>query len=472
MPETPIPFATQSYSLKSLPVSAQRCINYYAEKEPPDAKTTVAMFGIPGLLPFVTAGKGPIRGLNVMNNILYVISGQELYSVTAPLTVTFLGTGITGGNFVPMTNNGLQVIMVNGQNGYTYTPSTNTFAQITDPDFFPANTVTFFDEYFVLDKIGSNQWFFSNILDGTTYDALDFESASVEPSFTQAIVNQQENLLIFKQKSIETWYDTGANDNPFARYDGATVERGCIAPLTAVKEDNSVFFLGDDLIFYRLDGILPHRVSTHAIEETWQTYQSPSDAYCFTYTFEGHKFVVVTFQTANATWVFDIATGLWHERVSYTSGYVPLQRWRGNCSVEWLGFVLIGDAFSGSIGQLSSSTYTEFGQPIIGELISSPIHKDRKRIFCALLELDMQTGVGLTSGQGSDPQVMLSISRDGGRTWGTLEEWASLGKQGQYLTRVRWKKLGQGRQLLFKVVISDPVPRALIGATANISVGQ
>lgn len=472
MPEVKIPFATNSYKLNTPPVSAQRCVNFYAEKEPPDTKTTVAVLGIPGLLSFINAGQGPIRGLHVMNNILYVISGQEFYSVTAPLTVTLLGSGITGGNFVPMSDNGLQVIMVNGQDGYVYTASTNTFAQITDPNFFPANTVTFFDEYFLLDRIGTNEWFFSNILDGTTYNALDFESATVEPSFTQAIVNQQENALIFKQKSIETWYDTGANDNPWARYDGATIERGCIAPLTPIKEDNSVFFLGDDLIFYRLDGVLPHRVSTHAIEEEWQTYITCADAYCFSYTFNGHKFVVLTFQTANTSWIFDISTGLWHERVSFNAKYVSLGRWRGNCAVEWLGLVLIGDAFSGHVGQLSSSTYTEFGLPIVGELISPPVHQDRKRIFCSLLELDMQTGNGLTTGQGSDPQAMLSISRDGGRTWGTFQSWASLGKQGEYLTRVRWKKLGQGRQILFKVQISDPVPRVVIGATANISVGQ
>jgi hypothetical protein len=467
-----IAFATQSYKLSSTPVSSQRCVNFYAEKEPPDAKTTVAVFGIPGLLLLTTAGDGPIRGLHVMNNILYVISGEDLYSITAPLTVSLVGTGITGGNFIPMSDNGLQVIMVNGQNGYTYTPATDTFAQITSPNFFPANTVTFFDEYFLCDKLGTSQWIFSAILDGTTWNALDFESATVEPSFVQAIVNQQENALIFKQKSIETWYDTGANDNPWARYDGATVERGCIAPLTPIKEDNSVFFLGDDLIFYRLDGVLPHRVSTHAIEEEWQTYVTCADAYCFSYTFNGHKFVVLTFQTANRTWVYDIATGLWHERESYNSGYVSLGRWRGNCAVEWLGLVLIGDAFSGQIGQVSSSTYTEFGNPIIGELISPPVHQDRKRIFCSLLELDMQTGVGLTVGQGSDPQVMLSISRDGGRTWGTFQKWSSLGKQGEYLTRVRFKKNGSGRQMLFKVKISDPVPRVIIGATANISVGQ
>lgn len=472
MPELKIPFATQSYKLASTPVSAQRCVNFYAEREPADAKDTVAVFGIPGLLSLITCGKGPIRNFHVMNNILYVISGQEFYSVTAPLTVTLLGTGITGGGFMPMSDNGLQVIMVNGQDGYVYTAATATFAQITDPNFFPANTVTFFDEYFLLDKIGSNEWFFSNILDGTTYNALDFESATVEPSFTQAIVNQQENALIFKQKSIETWYDTGANDNPWARYDGATIERGCGAALTPIKEDNSVFFLGDDLIWYRLDGVLPHRISTHAMEEEWQTYVTTADAYSFSFTFNGHKFVVLTFPTANKTWVYDIATGLPHERESFTSGYVSLKRWRGNCAVEWLGLVLIGDAFSGQIGQLSSSTYTEFGNPIVGEMVSPPVHQDRKRIFCSLLELDMQTGVGLTTGQGSDPQVMLSISRDGGRTWGTFQSWASLGKQGEYLTRVRWKKLGQGRQLLFKVQISDPVPRVVIGATANISVGQ
>jgi hypothetical protein len=408
-----------------------------------------------------------------MNNALFVVSGPQLYKVSSPgATPILIGSGIAGGNYVSMSNNGIQVLIVNGVNGWVWNDQSSSFAIITSPNFFPANTCPFFDEYFVLDKIGSDEFFFSNILDGTTYDALDFETASVEPSFTQGIVNQQENLLIFKQKSIETWYDTGANDNPFARYDGATVERGCIAPLTPIKEDNSVFFLGDDLIFYRLDGVLPHRVSTHAAEQAWQTYTTTSDAFCFSYTFNGHKFVTITFPTANATWVYDIATGLLHRRVSYNATYESLGRWRGNCTTTWLGNVLIGDAFSNNVGVVSSSAYTEFGFPIIGELISPPVHQDRKRIFCSLLELDVQSGVGLTRGQGSDPQIMLSISRDGGRTWGNFEPWQSLGKQGDYQHRVRWKKLGQGRQLLFKVSISDPVPRTIIGATANISVGQ
>lgn len=470
--EARIPFATNSYSNQSLPVSAQDLINLFAEREPPDAKTDVALFGSPGLISLVQCGTGPIRGMEVMNNVLYVVSGGSLYSITSPLTVTLLGSGITGGSFVPMSNNGIQVILVADQFGYVYNSQTNVFGPITDPNFFPSNTVTFFDEYFLLVKNGSNEWYFSNILDGTIYNALDFESATVEPSFCLAIVNQQENALILKQKSIETWYDTGANDNPWARVDGATVERGCAAALTAIKEDNSVFFLGDDIIFYRLDGVLPHRVSQHAIEQHWQKYSTVADAYCFSFTWNGHKCVVVKFPTANETWIFDIATGLWHRRVSYDSGYKSLGTWGGSCSAEWLGLVLIGDQFSNNIGKLSSTTYTEYGNPIIGTAISPPVHKNRKRVFMPLFELDVQTGVGLTSGQGSDPQIMLDWSKDGGRTWSAFQPWQSMGKIGAYLQRLRWKKLGQGRQWLMRITISDPVPRVIISAFADISVGM
>jgi hypothetical protein len=467
-----VPFATNSYSNESLPISAQDLINLYAEREPPDAKTDVALFGAPGLISLTQCGTGPIRGMHVMNNVLYVVSGSSFYSISAPLTVTTLASGITGGNYIPMSDNGIQVMLVNGQFGWVYNATTATFSQVTDPNFFPSSTVTFFDEYFILVKNGSNEWFFSSILDGTTYNALDFESATVEPSFCLGIVNQQENLLIFKQKSIETWYDTGANDNPFARVDGATIERGCAAALATVKEDNSVFFLGDDLIFYRLDGVLPHRVSQHAIEQAWQKYSTVADAYCFSYTWNGHKFVVVTFPTANASWTFDISTGLWHKRISYTAGYTSLGRWGGNCSVEWLGLVLIGDNFSNNIGQLTDQVYTEYGNPILGIAISPPLHKNRKRLFMSLFELDIQAGVGVTVGQGDSPQVMLDWSDDQGNSWKAFQPWQSMGRIGAYLRRLRWKKMGWFWQRYLRITISDPVPRRIMAAWADLSEGM
>jgi hypothetical protein len=550
-----IPWATQSYKLASLPVSSQRCVNYYAEKEPPDAKTDIAVLACPGIVPWVTAGTGGIRGFNVMNNILYVVSGDALYSVSVAGIVTLLGSGIGGFSVVSMANNGSQVQIVNGVGAWIYAPSETSFASaatvangggsayeigdtitigggvfsspailtvltlsgsavatvsvqtpgqyltqapnpapqiatsgigngatfdvtytgppagFTDitgsPNLFASNTTTFFDEYFILEQAGSNVWFFSAILDGTTYNALDFETATVESAFVVAIVNQQETLLIFTQKTIEQWYDTGANDNPFARYGAATVERGCAAPYTALKEDNSVFFLGDDLIFYRLNGVLLVRQSTHAIEAVWRTYPTVGDAFAFSYTYAGHKFITVTFPSANATWVFDIATNLWHERVSYVQATPFAGSWRGNCAIEFNNQTLIGDALSGQIGLLSATTYTEFGQPIIGLMDSPPVHKDRKRIFMSKLEINMQTGTGLSAGQGSNPQVMLQVSRDQGQTYKPFQPWQSMGPIGAYLTRLLWKKMGVARDWRFRVMISDPVPRNFISTYAS-----
>jgi hypothetical protein len=82
----------------------------------------------------------------------------------------------------------------------------------------------------------------------------------------------------------------------------------------------------------------------------------------------------------------------------------------------------------------------------------------------------MERGVGLTTGQGSDPQAMLQWSDDGGYTWSN-EHWVDVGAKGQYSTRVKWNALGSSRDRVFRFVISDPVKCVLIGATVNVDMG-
>jgi hypothetical protein len=466
-----IPFATNSYQSKALPLSAQRMVNAYAEREPPDAKTQVAIFGVPGLTLFATCGTGPVRGMHVMGGVLYVVSGTTLYSVTSAGVSTALGGSVIGSGPVSMTDNGTQILIVNGVFGYIYSVA-NGFQIIVSANFHASSSATFFDNYFVLAWDGTNKFFISNSLDGTTYSGTDFASAEVSPDYVLSIVNQQENLLIFGQTTIETWYDAGSVNFPFQRIDGGTVERGCAAAMSPLKEDNSVFFLGDDRIFYRLDGTIPRRISTHAIEDAWQNYSIVSDAYTFSYTFEGHKFLVVNFPTANATWVHDLATGLWHERESWDIYNNNYGRWRGTCAASVYSKTLIGDNYSGQIGYLDNSTFTEFGNTIRALMVGPVINSDRKRIFMSRFELDVETGVGNTVDPGSNPQVMLDWSDDGGRTFKGFQPWQSMGKIGQYTRRLRWLRLGQSRNRMMRVTISDPVPRALIGAYADIAEGM
>lgn len=468
-----IPFATNSYQSSSLPLSAQRCVNAFAEREPPppETKTPVAVFVSPGLVDFSTCGIGPVRGMRVMNGILYVVSGGTLYSVDQYGNSTALGGSIGGSGVVAMSDNGTQLCIVNGVNGYIYS-TTLGFVVISDTNFHAANTVTFFDNVFVFDWANTNKFFISNTLDGTSYNGLGFGTAEVASDYVLSVVNQQETLLILGGTTIETWYDAGAANMPFLRVDGGTIERGSAAPLTPVKEDNAVFFLGNDLLFYRLNGTLPSRISTHAIEDEWQKYGVVSDAFTFSYTFEGHKFIVLTFPTANKTWCFDVATSLWHERESWDANNRRLGRWRGNCYAQCYGMGLIGDAYTGRIGSLSATEFTEFGTTMQALMVSPPLFKERSRVFVSRFELDVETGVGLTTGQGSDPQVMLDWSRDGGRTYLGLQLWNSIGKIGAYLTRLRWLRLGQARQWVFRLTISDPVRRVILSASADATAGM
>lgn len=371
-----------------------------------------------------------------------------------------------------MATNGTQLCIVNGVNGFIY-DTTNGLQVITDPAFYPANTVTFFDSYFVFDRAGTSFVFLSGLLDGLSYDALDTAAAEVQPQVVLATVNQQESLLVFATGHTETWYDSGAVSFPFQRIDGATIERGLAATFSPVKEDNSVFFLGDDLVFYRLDGVVPHRVSTHALEQEWTGFAAVSDAFSFSFTYAGHKWVFLTFPTGNRTYVYDVSTGLWHRRQSLDVNGEDLQRWRGNCHIKAFGYDLVGDAFTGDVCFVDPTVFTECGNPIQMQLVSPPTHQDRKRVFYSNFELDMETGVGLSYGQGSDPQVMLEWSNDGGKSWSQIQPWRSLGKIGEYQTRVRWPgALGQARQRIWRVTVSDPVRRTVIGARADITVGM
>jgi hypothetical protein len=278
----------------------------------------------------------------------------------------------------------------------------------------------------------------------------------------------------------ELWSNVGAANFPFQRIPGGTLDRGILASLAWAKEDQSLFLAGNDRMAYKVSGAQLQRISTHAIEQTWQGYTSVSDAFGVSYSLNGHKVVVFTFPSQDAdlgdttSWAYDISTGLWHERLSYDINGVPLGRWRVNCAVDAYGKIIVGDAFSGKIGYLDPTVRTEFDCPMYAQATSPPYHAGDKRLFMSNFVLDMEAGVGLSEGQGSDPQAMLDISDDGGRTFGPLQPWQSMGALGAFKTRLKWPQLGStepGGTRVLRITISDPVKRTIIGAYADVKPG-
>jgi hypothetical protein len=89
-----------------------------------------------------------------------------------------------------------------------------------------------------------------------------------------------------------------------------------------------------------------------------------------------------------------------------------------------------------------------------------------KRTAQHSLQLNCETGVGLNLGQGSDPEVMMRWSDDGGHTWSN-EHWTKMGKIGAFGYRAFWRRLGMTLKLrdrVYEVSGTDPVKIAIVGA--------
>jgi len=97
------------------------------------------------------------------------------------------------------------------------------------------------------------------------------------------------------------------------------------------------------------------------------------------------------------------------------------------------------------------------------------VERNHRRINHRMIELEMECGKGTVSGQGSDPQIMLRYSDDGGYVWSS-EDWRGVGALGNYQTVVRWRNRGQSRERIYEVVMTDPVPMTLIRADGQFEI--
>lgn len=474
------PFLGGAYEARSLNLAAQRCVNLYPETvETKEGKEVAALLGCPGMTKRLTlAAAGEVRGLLTVvvdgTPTLYAVCGTKLYSINTSWTATEQGTLTGSTGRVGMAWNGFQVIVVEGANGYTYNPGTDTFAAIADADFPGADTVCFIDTYFLVNDPDTGRFYISGQNDGTTWDALDFATAEAVPDDLVAVFADHRELWGFGELSVQVFTNTGNADFPFESIGNVFIEQGCAAAFSPAKIDNSVFWLsanenGQGMVM-RAEGYTPRRISTHAIEHAIQGYSDISDAIGFAYQQEGHSFYVLVFPTGEATWVYDAATGLWHERAWWDDDNDVFKRHRANCHAFFNGYHVVGDWEDGRIYTLHLDVYKDDTDYIrwLRAWRALPAGQNNLSINGhRRLQLDMEAGVGLASGQGSDPQVMLRWSDDGGHTWSS-ELWRSIGgNTGEFGKRAVWRNLGstrKGRDRVYELSGTDPVKRAFMGA--------
>jgi hypothetical protein len=470
------PILGSAYVTRSVNAADNRMINLFPEIVPEGGKELGFLNRAPGLRTVVTVGDGPIRGLWTFGNNLYVVSGARLYRVNSSYTVTLIGTVAGASGPVSMSDNGVQLFVACNGPGFIYNANTNAFAQITDTDYPGAVTVSYVDGYFVFNEPNSQKIWVTALFDGTSVDPLDFASAEGSPDDVVGIIADHREVWVFGTDSVEVWYNSGDPDFPFARIQGAFNELGCASAYSIAKMDNGLFWLGEDSrgkgIVYRANGYTGQRISTHAVEWQIQQYNDISDAIGYTYQQDGHSFYVLVFPSANATWVYDVATQAWHERAGFNNG--SFTRHRGNCRVFFNNDVLVGDYQNGKIYAFDLNVYADDGQPQkwLRSWRALPTGQNNlKRTAHHTLQIDIEAGVGLVTGQGSDPEVMLRWSDDGGHTWSN-EHWVKIGKIGEYGRRAIWRRLGMTQKLrdrVYEVSATDPVKVAIMGAELMVS---
>lgn len=463
MSVTAIDLIGGSYNDETKPLSAQQTINWIPETVEVDgARNVKHLRGAPGLEEFGEVGLGPIRGQSTMEDIEYVVSGTELYEVDQYGVETLIGT-VAGTGRVSMANNGYQLVIVNGTEGYVYNNQTTVFGQITSPAFQAAYTCAFLDQYIIFD--GPDATFFISALgDATTFDALDFQTAEASPDGVLAVLVDHLELWVFGETTVEIYQDTGNPDFPLERIAGVIIERGLGARYTPQKMDNSVYWLGEDGMVYLASGYTPQRISTFPIEQDIQS-QDYSNAFAFTYRSNGHWYYVLCLPDGK-TWVFDASTKLWHRRKSF-----ELDRWRANSYSFCYNKHLIGDFEDGTLWEMKDDVYTEGDDPLIVERYTQITHANQAPLFCHSLELLFDTGHGETNDPYLTPLVDMRFSDDGGRNWSTMYQ-RSIGQIGQYAIPVKFPRLGRFLNRLFHIRVSDPVKRDLIAATIHADVGS
>lgn len=465
---TRVPLGVQ-FDVSRIPnQSVSTLVNCYAEQSPGKAQAAVVM-GYPGIEPYVSLG-GTGRGQFVASDgAHYAVAGSTLYRIEELGGIGFatvLGT-IPGVDRVEIDANRTQIAVAAEGRLFVWDTALSYFSEVIDPNFEGCSTLAVIGGFGLIGKPDSDRFFITAINDFKVIGALDYSTAESRADVLQAIRIVGGEPWFLGSESIEPWPLTGAANFPFER-SGFSQDVGCVARDTARNVGPGLMWLGRDrqsggLSVYRAaSSYQPERISTHAVDRLLERANRPDLAYAYTWRVEGHTFYSLTCDAG--TVVYDAVTNAWHQAASglWPIGSEPPPG-RFN-SQAYIGTSNIVGDDTGRLSRLSFEANDDMGEPFVRETVTMPMGAIGRKVAVMAVELELEAGTG---GLTLDPQVLLSVSRDGGHTWETPRA-ARTGLMGRYKTRVRWNRLGQGRDFAFRFRMSDAAPFRMTGAWADI----
>lgn len=489
MPRTKLQIAKGFNRDESLTVNAIDCVNLFPHI--PEGKTIEdgVLFGVAGVSEVAdTAVNAFNRGGTSMAGIPYFVCGNKLWSVTYVTDITgtrtYTANDVSGAETIDGTarcffsNNGEQLVIVAPDvatkfNAWIYTVAGG-LVQITDVDFDgPVSGVDYAFGYFLFPKANSNKWFQSDLRDGFNYIATDFTNAESDPDNIVVIKPLNGLVYVFGTNTMEPYQNIQGAGFQFETITSSIQQKGCTSPHSIVELKGNLMWIGAGLneqpAIYASSGGLPEKISPASVDNYIYSggIEALQNAYAIKWGERGHYFVSFTVPGV-CTIVYDATTGLWHERKS-VDRFQQFQPWRVTSMVDVYSVRLVGDELTGMIGLMSEDTFYEYDDEIRSYFTTEAIDNTGRPFSVNQVQLVMETGFNPVVGQGDNPIVRMSASKDGGITY-SPEISRELGITGSYYSPISWPLLGRfSRSACFRFDISEPIKRVFARLEVEIS---
>jgi hypothetical protein len=454
----------------------ERAMNVFIERQQGEgAKAAASLLRTPGVRLFCALNPGPVRGIykEPVTGRVFAVVGYILWEISSLGVGTNRGSVALNSNPATINGNGAagaQLYITSGDIGYCYDLGANTLTIVVASG---ATVGGFLDGFFLNLDAATSTFSISEVNDGAVWDPTQVaqRTAAADPWIAMAVVHRE--IVLMGTESSEFWYNAGASPFPFAPIQGALVQQGIVGSFAWGILNSVLIWVSRSIdghaMVHRAESYNAVRLSDHSVEFALDAAADVSDCISFTYQMQGHAFVAFVFAGAEQTWVYDAASGLWHERGYWNSMQFKFEALRYQFHCFAFDKHLVGDRSTGDIYELTDEVATDVdGKGIRWVRRFLGPQNENKWVIGDRLELEMQVGVGLATSTGvdADPSIALRISRDSGHTYGNAQS-CSIGASGEYSTRVFFLRLGKARDFAFELSGSNKVPYRMTSAMGS-----
>lgn len=416
-----------------------------------DGRSQAALLPWPGTRAFGTSPGTSDRGLHVFRSELYHVIGSSLFSVSNSGIYTEIGS-IEGLSRCIFDDNGVEMSITADGNAYSFDGLTLTKGD--QDEFANTQSVTMLNNTFLYNAE------LDNFFVSEAGDALSFRAAGSAESKGDDLLRPyafSQWVYMMGETTTEPWWNAAADTLGFDRIDGGIMEKGLGGLYTVANTDQFMYFLGDDANVYQVIQSSINLISTPEI--SFQLGKlNIADAVGWTMVLDGQDFFILNFDEDDLTYAYAEQAGAWF---NLSSG-VNDGRYIGSSYARVYNKHISVDFKTGNTIEITDQAFDDLGQTLQRQRTLPPINSAKlgmgagKRLLMSKAKFMLQTGQGLSSGQGSVPAIEIEFSIDGGASWQVID-WPKVGKLGQYLINVEAWHMVSFYDIQFRLTMSDPV---------------